>query len=83
MVVITRNHRIGRDEIDLLGHDAGVGVAVEVKARVGADPIEQFTDQQAVRLRRAAAAAGASRCDLVTVLFTGAGIEVRWLIGVC
>lgn len=75
--------RAGRDEVDLLVVHRGVLVAVEVKARHGAPPIEQFTDEQAVRLRRAAAALGAARCDLITVRAGRRGVEIRWLPGVC
>jgi Holliday junction resolvase-like predicted endonuclease len=81
--VVDRNRRLGFDEIDLLVEHEGRLVAVEVKTRVDADPIEQFTGEQADRLRRAATAAGASRCDLVTVLVGSGGIEVRWILGVC
>jgi hypothetical protein len=58
-------------------------VAVEVKTRVAADPIEEFSDEQAARLRRAGQAIGTVRCDLITVRPGRRGVEIRWLRGVC
>jgi len=60
-------------------------VAVEVKTRVGADPVEEFTDLKADRVRRSGGrlARRPQRYDLVTVRVTPAGAEVRWLPGVC
>jgi Holliday junction resolvase-like predicted endonuclease len=77
------NHRVGPDEIDLVADHAGGRIAVEVKTRSGADPVDDFTDEQAVYLRRAASALGVQRCDLIAVRVMSTGVEVRWLPGVC
>jgi putative endonuclease len=81
--VLARNTRVGRDEIDLLVGFGRALVAVEVKTRVGADPVEMFTSAKADRLRRAATALGAARCDLVAVRVDRRGAAVRWIPGVC
>ena len=60
--------------------DGARTVAVEVKARVGADPVDSFTPEQRRRLHRAARRLGpAVRCDLVTVAFGDDGAVVRWI----
>ena len=58
---------------------------VEVKTRVGEDPVDGFTDGKAERLRRSGARASRrpDRYDLITVRLTPGGAEVRWLPGVC
>ena len=81
--MLARNVRVGHDEVDLIIGHAGAVCAVEVKTRAGSDPVEQFTDAQAGRLRRAAGSLRISRCDLVTVRVDRAGITVRWIPAVC
>ncbi|HSG78625.1 MAG TPA: YraN family protein [Acidimicrobiia bacterium] len=77
---MARNVRLGRDEVDLVARHGSRTVAVEVKTRVGAEPVDAFTSDQAARLRRAAAALGAAvRCDLVTVRLEEDGAVVRWI----
>ena len=80
-VVIDRNVRVGRDEIDLLVSVDGRRVAVEVKtARHEQDrPEENFDRSKEQRVRRSAGALGATRVDLITVVFDAAGAKVRWL----
>jgi Holliday junction resolvase-like predicted endonuclease len=72
-------------EIDLLVEAAGELVAVEVKTRVGADPIEEMTGFKAERLRRSGGRLPVRprRYDLVTVRLSAEGAEVRWLPAVC
>ena len=83
LTIVDRNRRVGRDEIDVVARDRGRTVAVEVKTRVAADPVEAFTPAQASRLRRAAASLGRGvRCDLVTVRLDADGAVVRWVTGV-
>ena len=83
-VVVARNVRVGRDEIDLLVSVDGRRVAVEVKtARRGQDrPEENFDRFKEQRVRRAAGAVGATRVDLITVIFDAAGAKIRWLSNV-
>ncbi|GMQ85722.1 MAG: hypothetical protein BMS9Abin07_1290 [Acidimicrobiia bacterium] len=80
-VVLDRNLRVGRDEIDLLVSVDGRRVAVEVKtARHEQDrPEENFDQFKERRVRRAAGAVGATRVDLITVVFDTTGARVRWL----
>jgi putative endonuclease len=78
--VEARNVRLGPDEIDIVARDGTQTVAVEVKTRIGAEPVDGFTRVQATRLRRAAASLGrAVRCDLVTVRLGDDGAVVRWI----
>ena len=58
-------------------------MAVEVKTRIGGDPVELFTPGKAARLQRAAARLGAGRCDLIALRVDRRGAAVRWLQGVC
>jgi len=83
--VMARNLRLWPGEIDLLVTIGGSLVAVEVKTRVGADPVEEFTDLKAERVRRSGdrMARRPQRYDLVAVRLTPVGAEVRWLPGVC
>jgi len=80
-----RNLRLWPGEIDLLVAMAGKLVAVEVKTRVDADPVEAMTDLKAERLRRSGGrmARRPDRYDLVAVRLTARGAEIRWLPGIC
>jgi putative endonuclease len=82
-VVVDRNLRVGRDEIDLLVVLDGERVAVEVKTARTADahPEDNFDDAKERRVRRAARNLSPPvwRIDLVTVVITEAGATVRWL----
>ena len=75
------NHRSGRGEIDLLVRVGGRLVAVEVKTRVGAEPMRHVTAVKRDRMRRAARRAGADRTDVVTVLLGREGATIRWVHG--
>ncbi|MCJ7726075.1 MAG: YraN family protein [Acidimicrobiia bacterium] len=83
--ILARNLRLWPGEIDLLVELAGTLVAVEVKTRVGADPVEEMTDLKAERIRRSGLrmTRHPDRYDLVAVRLTPAGAEVRWLPSVC
>lgn len=82
-VVVDRNVRVGRDEIDLLVLLEGERVAVEVKTArdVDAHPEDNFDDAKERRVRRAARnlTPPVWRIDLVTVVLTETGATVRWL----
>ena len=82
--ILDRNVRVGRDEIDLLVDIGGEHVAVEVKTALGDSnfPEDNFDTEKERNVRRAAAALGVVRIDLVTVELTTAGATVRWLPGV-
>lgn len=73
--------RAGRGEIDLIIRDSGVVVAVEVK--MGATPMEQFTDDKiaAVRAAMRRLQPAPRRLDLVTVKPHAEGVTVRWYRG--
>ena len=78
------NLRSGPGEVDLLVAFGPTLVAVEVKTRIGDDPMLAFT---ADKERRFAAAAGAlrprpQRRDVVTVRLERDGVWVRWLKGI-
>ena len=78
------NRRSGRGEIDLLVHADGRVVAVEVKTRIGEDPLVQVTREKLSRMRDAAALVNPrpSRIDLVTVMFDSSGATMRWVRGI-
>lgn len=82
--VVAHNVRAGRGEIDLLVRWGRELVAVEVKARVGADPRPSFSSDKArkVRATMRLLAPRPHRLDLVAVEVGQAGVGVRWLPGV-
>ncbi|WKZ82592.1 MAG: YraN family protein [Acidimicrobiia bacterium] len=79
--VLVGNVRSGRGEIDLIVTLEGRLVAVEVKTRVGEDPIVQLTDQKRRRMRQAAARLRPTpeRIDLVTVTLGPGGATISWV----
>ena len=83
--MVARNVRLWPGEIDLLVLFGGLRVVVEVRSRWREDPVEVFTIEKAARLRRAGARLDPppDRYDLVAVRFGGAGVDVRWLPGIC
>ncbi len=83
-VIVDRNVRVGRDEIDLVARVDGHLIAVEVKTGLGAGtrPWENFDDEKNARIRRAAGVLSIRRIDLIAVELTTEGVAVRWLPGV-
>ncbi len=78
------NLRAGAGEIDLLVALDGRVVAVEVKTRIGDDPMISVT---AAKRRRLAATLARlhprpQRLDVVAVRFEPDGVWVRWVRGV-
>jgi Holliday junction resolvase-like predicted endonuclease len=82
---MARNLRAWPGEIDLLVVWEERLVAVEVKTRMEADPVEGFTADKAARLRRTGSRLPRrpDRYDLIAVRLRPAGVEVRWTPGVC
>ena len=86
--IVGRNVRVGRDEIDLLVDIDGKRVVVEVKTATDSGssprPEENFDENKAARIRRAARNLDTpvQRIDLVTVVIGADGVAVRWLPGV-
>lgn len=80
-VVLGRNLRVGRSEIDLLIELNRRRVAVEVKTRRVGDPLEAFTPEKASLVRRAARGLSPPvyRVDLVTIEINRHGILLRWV----
>lgn len=82
-VIVDRNVRVGRGEIDLLVDLDGQRVAVEVKSgrSPAARPDENFDAAKEGHVRRAAQRLTPPvwRIDLVTVVFNETGAIVRWL----
>ena len=84
VAIVDRNVRVGRDEIDLIARIDSCTFGVEVKTGLGSDtrPWENFDDEKAARLRRAAAVLSIRRIDLISVELSADGATVRWLPGV-
>jgi Holliday junction resolvase-like predicted endonuclease len=75
--------RVGSGEIDLLVRFGSALVAVEVKTRIGGDPLDQLTDEKERRLWESVRAlGGVSRVDVVGVRLRTGGASVRWLQGI-
>ena len=85
-MIIERNARIGRGELDLIISIDGEAVAVEVKTGSdsdGNDPIYHFDDDKQYQVRSLAGQRGMRRVDYVGVTVSADGVTVRWLPGVC
>ncbi|MEA3509875.1 MAG: YraN family protein [Actinomycetota bacterium] len=84
VVIVDRNVRVGRDEIDLIVRIDDRLAAVEVKTGLGAGtrPWENFDDEKNDRIRRAVGVLSIRRIDLIAVVLTTDGAAVRWLPGV-
>lgn len=82
--MLARNVRSGRGEVDLLVALDGSVVAVEVKTRIGEDPLIQMTDSKERRLWEAASRLRPRphRLDVVTVRIDPSGATIRWLRGI-
>ena len=80
-IIIARNVRIGRGELDIVARHNGVMVAVEVKTVTDpkANPFRSFTADKAAQVKRLARIHGCQRSDLVVVQLAEAGVLFRWL----
>ena len=82
-VVVDRNRRVGRGEIDLLVDLDGERVAVEVKTSLASSirPEDHFDEakEHHVRLAARSLTPPVWRVDLITVGLDGAGATVRWI----
>lgn len=80
--VVARNVSVRGGEIDLLARDGNQLVAVEVRTvtRLG-DPIDAVDGAKRRHVARIAAAAGASRVDMVGVGLDRSGVVVHWVPG--
>jgi Holliday junction resolvase-like predicted endonuclease len=81
---VASNLRSGHGEVDLLVAIDGRLVAVEVKTRVGEDPLIQLTTEKERRMWEAAwrLRPRPSRIDVVAVRLDRSGITIRWIPGV-
>ncbi len=80
-LVLDRNLRVGRGEIDLIVRIDGRRVAVEVKSMIRSEigeAADAFTDTKANQVRALATEIGISRVDLVTVTLGSDGIDIVW-----
>ena len=86
-LVLARNLRAGRGEIDILAGIDGERAVVEVRSRWAVsdsgspDPLDAFDAAKARQVRKLAAspAARAQRVDLITVRFHRGGVDLLWL----
>jgi Holliday junction resolvase-like predicted endonuclease len=80
--ILHRDLEIGGGDIDLVVDLAGARVAVEVRSRWVADPLEAFDRSKLDRVWTLARMAGCGRVDLVAVRFDRRGAELHWIPGV-
>ena len=86
-LVLARNLRVGRGEIDILAEIDGEKTVVEVRSRWAVsysrspDPLDAFEAAKARQVRKLAASpvARAQRVDLITVRFHRGGVDLLWL----
>lgn len=84
-IIVGRNLRVGRNEIDVLADFAGERVVIEVKTEASwnggaGDPGSNFDDAQAHRVRDAARSLQppVARVDLICVAVGRSGVGIRW-----
>lgn len=83
--IVSRNVRVGRDELDLVVAGQGETIVVEVKCTAdGTDPVSAVDRKKMERLTRACESldAAISRLDIVAVAADTRGVSIRWLKGV-
>lgn len=80
-MVVGRNVRAGRGEIDLLVRVRSTLVAVEVKTRLGHDPRTAYTAEKADRVWAAVGRLSPRprEVDLIAVTLTAGGVDIRWI----
>ena len=86
-LVLARNVRVGRGEIDILAEIDGERAVVEVRSRWATsdprspDPLDAFDAAKARQVRKLAASlpARTRRVDLITVRFHRDGVDLLWL----
>ncbi len=86
-LVLARNLRVGRGEIDILAEVDGERTVVEVRSRWAVsdarspDPLDAFDAPKARQVRKLAASlsARARRVDLIAVRFHRDGVDLLWL----
>ena len=83
-IIVGRNVRAGRGEIDLLVRMDSTLVAVEVKTRVGTDPRRAYTVEKSDHVWETARrlTPRPRRVDLVAIELTSGGAGIRWIPGV-
>lgn len=73
------NQRVGKGELDIIGHDRGEPVAVEVRARKGSlYPLEAIGEAKRRQVRFLASQIGIARCDLVGIGLHDSFFVVHW-----
>jgi putative endonuclease len=79
--ITARNLRSDLGEIDLVAIIDGTRTAVEVRSRRGEDPLDAFDWSKIDRVRRTAGSLEPPcvRVDLITIEFTEATVNIRWL----
>ncbi len=80
-LVLDRNLRVGRGEIDLIIEVGGAKVAVEVKSVVDSklgEAADAFTVTKASQVAALAEEIGIGRVDLITVTLGPKGVDIVW-----
>jgi Holliday junction resolvase-like predicted endonuclease len=88
VVIVDRNRRVGRGEVDILAIAEGERTVVEVRS-VNADPdrgplppphpLDAFDRAKAQQVRRLANALRCPRVDLVAVRIHRSGVDLHWV----
>jgi len=86
-LILARNLRVGRGEIDILAEIGGERTVVEVRSRWAVsdsrspDPLDAFDAAKSRQVRKLAASSPsrAHRVDLITVRFHRYGVDLLWL----
>jgi Holliday junction resolvase-like predicted endonuclease len=86
LIIIDRNVRVGRGEIDLVADDGGTRVVVEVKTVLADGPAPPTAEdafsadkERIVRLLASELHPPARRVDLIAVSLMESGVRLRWL----
>ena len=78
--ISSRNVRVGRGELDIVGSIGHRAVAFEVRsAGPGRGAVEAFDVRKAFQVANLARAVGIGRVDLIAVEFEVAVVTIRWI----
>lgn len=88
-IILARNVKVGRGEVDLVASIGGERTVVEVRSTAATSgkshrlptthPLDAFDHAKAAQVRRLAGALGCPRVDLIAIRFHPGGVDLHWV----